>query len=80
MSKKKSLKGKGYYATYMAQSIAEKNRIRKLKRHLKKHPEDTQATKAMKVQGTRRKASKVKGNFPKPKGIVLRNPAGHVIQ
>jgi hypothetical protein len=78
MAKKKSLKGKGYYAVYASTNQAEKNRIAKIKRHLKKHPEDAQAQAALKQVGTRRAASNTKGNHPKPESFY-RNSAGHKV-
>jgi hypothetical protein len=77
-TKKKSHKGKGSYAVYASKNQAEKNRIAKLKRHLKKHPNDSQAEKATKHSGTRRTAPNTKGHFPAKKNII-RDKAGHVI-
>lgn len=43
----KSNKGKGQYATYKTENRAYKNKIRKLERHAKKHPNDEENLKAL---------------------------------
>lgn len=45
MAKQKSRKGKGQYATYVAESRLEKNRAAKRARHQKRHPNDEQSVK-----------------------------------
>ena len=56
MTKKASYKGKKLYATYKATSAFEKNRKAKLRRHLKRYPNDDVAQKALTLSGTPRKA------------------------
>lgn len=58
MAKKKSRKGKGSYATYKAESRLDKNRARKLAKHLAKHPADKQAEVAVGKPARVRKASR----------------------
>jgi hypothetical protein len=43
----KSNKGKGQYATYKTENRAYKNKLRKLARHAKKHPNDEENLKAL---------------------------------
>lgn len=76
--KKRSMKGKGSYATYAAKSMREVNRNRKLKAHLKRHPEDKQASKAL----AKPLKPKVSGNTKKmveSARFTLRDKAGNVI-
>jgi hypothetical protein len=44
----KSNKGKGQYATYKTENRAYKNKIRKLEKHAKKHPNDEENLKTLK--------------------------------
>lgn len=74
MAKQKSRKGKGSYAAYAAEDRMQKNRVRKLKRHLKNHPNDEQAFKAPAV-GTRRKPAG-KAGYPAQKFYIY-DGAGH---
>lgn len=46
--KKRSLNGKGSFATYVARSAFNKNKKIKLERHLRKQPDDAQAAEALK--------------------------------
>lgn len=73
-SRKKSRKGKGSYLSYSAENRLQKNRNRKLKKHLKLHPEDEQARQALKSAKTPRKASR--GSTPTVK-TVLRDASGN---
>lgn len=75
MAKKKSLKGKGTYAAYKAESRAEKNKAAKLARHLRKHPNDEQAEKAVGKPHNYRKAPRG-GSAVEPTFYLL-NEAGH---
>tara|TARA_Y100001973_G_C5037518_1_gene251156 strand:- start:395 stop:670 length:276 start_codon:yes stop_codon:yes gene_type:complete len=61
MAKQKSRKGKGSYAAYATEDRMQKNRARKLARHLKAHPNDEQAAKAPAV-GTKRKPAGKNGH------------------
>lgn len=54
----------------------QKNRDRKLAKHLKLHPKDEQAAKAKGTAAPVRKAAKAKGNFPEQK-FYARDGAGH---
>lgn len=47
MTQKKSLKDKKWYADYKKENRAAKNKKAKLERHLKTHPNDVQAKKAL---------------------------------
>jgi hypothetical protein len=81
MAKKKSMKGKGTYNTYAQEGRFVKNLRAKLERHLRKHPTDEQAKKALAQVGKvdyRRKPSHTKGNYP-DQIIRVRDAAGHVI-
>jgi hypothetical protein len=78
MSKKKSMKGKGSYAAYRAESRAEKNRAARLAKHLKSHPNDKQTARAKgKAKSAKLAPSSKLGR--KTAKFVLRSPAGHVI-
>ena len=77
-SKGKHVSDKEQYASYSQQLKRIKNRKAKLARHLKKHPEDTQAVAAAKTDGTQRDKSSTKKAYPAAK-FTLRNEAGHVI-
>ena len=44
--KKKSMKGKGYYANYKAAGTKLKNKKRKLLKHVNNHPTDQQSDRA----------------------------------
>lgn len=55
----------------------EKNRARRLEKHLKNHPNDKQAAKATATAPVRKK-SKAKGNFPAPV-VKIRDAAGNVL-
>lgn len=65
MAKQKSRKGKGSYKEYAADNRMQKNRARKLARHLKAHPNDEQAAKAP-ATGTQRSAAG-KNGYPAQK-------------
>lgn len=52
------------YATLLKRA---KNRKTRLARHLKKHPEDTQALTALGTDGTQKVNPSTKGNFPDEK-------------
>jgi hypothetical protein len=59
---------RAYFSVAKAADTVRKNRKRKLERHAKAHPNDKQAAKAAKnPAGHKRKASRVKGNFPDAK-------------
>lgn len=57
MSKQKSYKGKKQYAIYAIENRAEKNKKRKILKHLKSHPCDSQAKDALLVTPVHRKKS-----------------------
>jgi len=61
MAKQKSRKGKGSYAAYATEGRMQKNRARKIARHLKAHPNDEQTFKAP-AQGTPRKPAGKNGH------------------
>lgn len=75
MARKKSSKGKGNFLSYKAENRLQKNRDRKLQRHLKKFPNDLQAKKAVGTPKTPRKASR--GSHIEPTGFYIRDAAGH---
>lgn len=54
------------------------NRAKRLARHLKQHPNDTQAQKAAKGTKAPRKAPKAKGVHPQPK-YKLRDASGKIV-
>lgn len=78
MAGKKSRKGKGTYAVYKAESRLQKNRTKRLERHLKKHPNDAQTAAAAKKPVTPRAAPSKRGNYPESKTRVVLDRAGHV--
>lgn len=63
MAKKISLKGKGCYQVYKATGRYEKNRKRRLERHLKAYPEDAVAKAALKTIEYRRYTPKTTGGW-----------------
>lgn len=69
-AKKISLKGKGGYATYKAKGQYEKNRKRRLERHLKAYPEDATAQAALKAISYRRYTPKTKGGWINRKDVA----------
>lgn len=75
MGKKKSFKGKGTYAAYKAEDRRKKNRLSRIERHMKRHPNDKQtllsATKALEPKTP----SRNKGNYP-PERVVYRDASG----
>lgn len=78
MSKKKSLKGKGTYAVYKAEGRAEKNRAKRIAKHLKNHPNDAQTARAKgKAKSPKQKPRTTLGH--QAPRMVLRDPAGNVI-
>jgi len=77
MAKKVSKKGKGAYATYAGENRAMVNKVRRVTRHLKNHPNDTQTTVAG-LNPTAKKAPRTKGNFPDQKTYWY-DGAGHKI-
>jgi hypothetical protein len=78
MAGKKSSKGKGTYNVYLANDQFQKNRTRKLKRHIAKFPNDDVAIAALKTPGNIRQKPMTKGHFP-PKARFIRDEAGHKI-
>lgn len=64
---------KAQYAAYQSTGRKETNRSAKLKRHMKRHPNDAQAQKAVGKPAPAKNSAKVKGNFPAPKDS-LRDP------
>lgn len=77
MAKKKSNKGKGSYASYVANGSLEKNSKVKRARHAKRHPNDEQSVKQAKPRVAKQKA-RTKGNYPAPK-TKLRDAAGNLV-
>lgn len=74
MSKKKSMKGKGSYAVYKTADRFQKNRVRKLERQLKEHPNNDVLKKALELtkKGLGRKIrQKPRGNVWKPGTIAF---------
>lgn len=63
MAKKISLKGKGSFAVYKSTCRYEKNRKRRLERHLKAYPEDTVAQAALGNISYRRYTPNTKGGW-----------------
>lgn len=63
MSKKISLKGKGSFAVYKSACKYEKNRKRRLERHLKAYPEDKVAQEALSNIKYRRYTPNTKGGW-----------------
>lgn len=63
MAKKISLKGKGSFAVYKSSCKYEKNRKRRLERHLKAYPEDTVAQAALSNIKYRRYTPNTKGGW-----------------
>lgn len=47
MAKKRSMKGKGSYASYKTENRVYKNKIAKLERHCKKYPNDEEGKKTL---------------------------------
>lgn len=79
MAKKKSLKGKGTYAVYQKESRRDKNRIARIKRHMKKHPEDAQSARALGVTKPAKVASKT-NKIGQPAPVLrVRNEAGGLV-
>ncbi len=79
MSKKKrsaSKSKKALHGIYANELRAEKNRKKRIAKHLKKHPNDAQTVKAATKPKAKRSASKSKGNFP-PAKFILRDSAGN---
>lgn len=74
--KKKSYKGKKQYAAYKNEDRAAKNRAARLKRHLRKHPNDAQTAKSAKRPGVYKNKPMVKGHYPDAKVYTL-DAAGH---
>jgi hypothetical protein len=74
---KNSKKDKGTYAVYAGDNRRIKNRKRKLVRHLKLHPNDAQATSALKTDGTQKRNPQ--GHKALPKRSFYRDAAGHKI-
>ena len=72
MAKQKSQKGKGQYATYVAESRLEKNRAAKRARHAKLHPNDEQSVKN--ARNTIRKAPR--GGTPPEQKFYAYDGAG----
>ena len=77
MAKKRSLKGKGSYASYKNENRLEKNREARRARHAKRHPNDKQSQE--KAGKSIRQASNKKGNFPAQKFYAY-DRAGHKFQ
>jgi hypothetical protein len=67
MSKKKSLKGKGPYAVYKAESRFVKNQTAKRARHAKHHPNDEQSAKLATTGYKRKKPIKANATTSRPK-------------
>lgn len=65
-------------ATPVVENQTEKNRARRLARHLKNHPNDKQASVAATKSKAPRKAPKTKGNFPAAK-FPVRDESGKVV-
>ena len=69
--KKRSYKGKKQFGTYESMGRYAKNKRAKIERHLKLHPGDPQAVKALKsIDAYSRKAPVMRGSFPAEKGYV----------
>jgi hypothetical protein len=77
-NKAKHASKKAQHLAYQTQSRRSKNRAAKLAKHLKKYPNDEQALNASKVEGSARRKSHSKGNFPEQKEFLL-DGAGNVV-
>lgn len=75
--RKSSQKGKGTFAAYKTEGRALKNKIARLERRVKSHPNDEVAKAALKRakagKMTLRAASRNKGNFPPAKTFITVN-------
>ena len=69
MAKKKSYKGKKQYAAYANEGRSQKNKARKLAKHLKKHPNDAQSAKMAGKTLSMRKAP-MGGQAPEAKTYI----------
>jgi hypothetical protein len=78
MSKKKSMKGKGTYAVYNAESRREKNRAKRLEKHLKKHPGDKQTLKYFGAAVSAKRVSESKTG-QKQARVTLHDGAGRPV-
>lgn len=78
MAKNKGLhkSDKEQYGAYASQLKRIKNRKVKLARHLIKFPNDEQALRASKTEGTQRTKPHTKGNYPAPVDTVTIDKAG----
>lgn len=79
MAKKKSLKGKGTYAVYRAESRAETNRKARIERHLKKHPNDKQSAIAKGKAKSPKQNPSTKLGQP-AKRVEYRDKAGNLME
>lgn len=78
MAKKKSLKGKGSYASYKTLDSYAKNKKAKKARHMKKHPNDLQSANQP-ARTTPNRGTNGKNAVAKAK-VNLRDKAGNLIE
>lgn len=76
--KGKHLSDKAQYGEYSVGLKRIKNRKARLAKHMKAHPNDIQAEKASKTDGTQRNTPGVKGNYPEANNH-LRDASGKII-
>lgn len=70
MAKGQHKSDKEQYGAYKAKSSRSVNRTAKLKRHLKKHPEDAQAQAALKTDGKQKEQPNQTGHYPARKDFI----------
>lgn len=71
--KKSSKSDQEHYKRYKSENTWEKNKIRRLARHCKQHPSDSNAHKVLSDESYKYTRNLFKGNKPQPKPIRLKN-------
>lgn len=77
--KKVSRKGKGKYAAYKTENRVAKNRAAKLARHLKRNPNDTVASKAVKAKRAQVRKTPTGLHKPTKTTVKQRDASGKIV-